>query len=1204
TAKVEPASPELQTPNVVASLPAVPGVEAEASKIPAIVDTERPAPPPAPGAEAEAPASKPTLVSTAVAIEPAAPKAEAPDITTLPPLPVTPNADKGTAKVEPASPELQTPDVTVSLPAVAGAEDEAPKIPAIVDTERPAPAPGAEAEAPASTPTLVPTAVAIEPSPAPQAPDIAAVAPPPTVPNVEAELPKTSSGFPIEEPSAPTANSKPEPAEIFPVIEPAASVPMPEMGSGLPLPPVAKKPPSIGEYLPIQEDPDKRGVSTRVRVTASGMKLSRQIAGGVYLETDANTLGAKPADYVNTMRGAHSAAYIADGVSRGNTFPAMALPFGFNMWTPVNRLQKKVINGWRDTKLNRGYYGNDFFYTFYENEDDTGLLDKIYAFAVVHAPSPWIGNRQTLQIMPVSSIDTAVEPITEQEARGAKFDRATEISLAHYYSVDFKDGTRTEMTPTDHAVYFRFTPSRNQNQNLAIVIDKFFDTSGSIEITKDGTISGFTDHGSPRMYYYGEFDIAPIITSGNALPAWLRFDTAANREIGLRLATSFISVEQAKDNLSQEIGAKTFDQILQSAMDAWNAKLGLVEVEGATGDQKTILYSNLYRSFLYPNSAFENVKSGNDLKAYYMSPYIDVPTVKPGKIWVNNGFWDTYRTNWPLYALLLPKQTGEMIDGFVNGYKDGGWVTRWSGPGYKDMMVATSSDIIFADAYMKNIRNFDITAAYDSMVKNATVFSGNPERGRKGMDKTPFYGYSLEGTEAVSWSLEAYLNDFGLAQMARARGNKDDAAYFANNAIGFARIFDGESSGLWSGGWFRAKDSAGKWRNTNRTPQSWYEQYTEGNAWHYSMLAPQDGRGLANLYGGKAKLRTKLDALFAMSPLKDGGFNRKKPEIKSAYEIGKDHELGEYQHSNQPVHHVLYMYNHAGYPAGGQKHLRDVMDKLYSSGFDAMGNSTGDGYMGDEDNGEMSAWYVFSAMGIYPLGVGRPEYTIGAPYFPKMVVKVTDSSGKPQTITIKAPKVSSSNRFVFGVKLNGEPINRTHLSHDELISGAMLEFDMVPYPTKWGTGEDAAPASITQGADKPQPWSSLLPGGRYTLRTSDSGEDHLFDRDSQTIWSSAESKAAVVEFERKVADTVHLYTLTSSKTLASAPTSWTLKGSNDGKDWIELDKRTDVKFTWPQQTKPFVLEKPETYTSYRFTFVGSDVTIAELELLGREAAAQ
>ncbi|QND51264.1 alpha-1,2-mannosidase [Phyllobacterium sp. 628] len=898
------------------------------------------------------------------------------------------------------------------------------------------------------------------------------------------------------------------------------------------------------------------------------------------------------AQYVNTLRGANSSG----DFTRGNTFPATALPFGFNFWTPVNRDD------------------NNWFYQFKSSTNpDAGnegtVLDKIMAFAVVHMPSPWIGNRQSLQIMPISD-----PSVTTKSGRAEKFQRKNEIAKAHYYSLTFDNGMQTEIAPTDHAAYFRFTAPANK-LSTTILFD-VFSGSGNLDIDQvNGTISGYTDQGNsshraPNLYFYAKFG-SKITGSkkmgNNGVTSWVQFDTPdTGKVVGMKIATSFISVDQAKDNLNQEIADKSFDEIKALAEAAWNAKLNTVQVEGATDDQKVTLYSNMYRSFLYPNSAWENVKG----TPTYASPYAPGNLLKPGKIWVNNGFWDTYRTTWPLYTLLFPEQSGQMIDGFVNGYKDGGWVTRWSGPGYEDSMVATSSDIIFADAYLKGVRNFDVQAAYDSMVRNASTFSSDSSKGRKGMEKSIFYGYTP--TEVVirdpapghvAWSLEGDLNDFGVSQLAEALKKEDDRAYFSNRAISYSNLFDSASTDSWAGGWFRSKNSAGDWQNNSIKPDTWGYGYTEGDAWSYAFLTPQDGQGLANLYGGRAQLKAKLDGFFSAKPSSGGGSYgwSEIHEIKEARKVAELANVGQYQHSNQPVHHSIYMYNYAGAPASGQKYLRDVMSKLYTSGLDNNGIPDGSGYIGDEDNGEQSAWYVFSAMGFYPVSMGRPEYAIGAPYFPKMTVWLKNAKNESRKITINAPSVSDTNRYVQSVRLNAKDITRSYLLHSEIADGATLDFIMGPNPSSWGTGEADVPSSITQGTAKPSPLQSVLPAKTYdvTASTPDKAAN-LFDRDSGTAWQSASGPAwieASLQSDKK-ASAVTLYTITSSSDQAQDPANWTLKGSSDGTTWVVLDERKDQTFQWRRQTRPFALKTSATYAKYRLEFGGSGaLSLAEFELL-------
>lgn len=897
----------------------------------------------------------------------------------------------------------------------------------------------------------------------------------------------------------------------------------------------------------------------------------------------------KLAHYVNTMRGANSSG----DFTRGNTFPATAVPFGFNFWTPINRQDKNWFYQFRTTT---GY-----------PTDGGNLIDKVTDFAVVHEPSPWIGNRQSLSIMPISNTSE-----TSHGDRGETFSRANEIAKAHYYSLKFDNGVRTEITPTERAAVFRFTAAEG-SEVQTILFDRFARIgTGDLQIIdlEKGIIQGFTDFrdnkNAPPLYFYVIFN-SPIKSTQkleeNSVKQWVQFDVSKNSVIEMRIGTSFMSVEQAKANLASEVGPKSFDQVKDEAEALWDDRLNMIHVEGATEDQKIILYSNIYRSFLYPNAAYEYV----DGKPEYMSPYIKPIERRSGKTWVNNGFWDTYRTTWPLYALFDPKQAGEMIDGFVNAYKDGGWVPRWSGPDYRDSMVSTSSDIIFADAFAKGVK-FDFNKAYESMVKNATTYSSDAAKGRKGMNRTPYLGYSTLGHEDVAWSLEAYLNDFGVAEMAKALGKNDDAAYFYNSAISYSNIFDRTGSGSWSGGFFRQKDAQGNFGSGSSYPAQWGYGYTEGNAWSYAFLAPHDGEGLASLYGGRKGLKERLDQFFTTKPstARDvhGSYWTVIHEIKEARAVNELAGVGEYQHSNQPVHHSIYMYNFAGSPSSGQKYLRDVMDKLYFSGFDANGNSDGSGYIGDEDNGEQSAWYIFSAMGFYPVAVGRAEYAIGAPYFPKMNVAFKREDGSESVLEILAPSVSTTNRYVQSVTLNGKAITRNYLLHSEIANGGKLEFVMGPNPSvTWGTGENDVPSSITKPGVEPKPLKSAVPAGKLTLSSNVTEEiDKLSDRNSLTKWVAGQGANFI---EAKAATdapvTAKIYTLTSSENVSTVA-GWTLKGSNDAANWEIIDKRQfsaeNPAFKWPRQLRPFSVKDPKSFRHYRIEFDGATpIELGELEFL-------
>ncbi|MFJ8080024.1 GH92 family glycosyl hydrolase [Streptomyces sp. NPDC096205] len=862
-------------------------------------------------------------------------------------------------------------------------------------------------------------------------------------------------------------------------------------------------------------------------------------------------------DYALTTRGTNSSG----AFSRGNDFPATAVPHGFNFWTPVT---------------NAGSLSWLYDYARANNDDN---LPTIQAFSASHEPSPWMGDRQTFQVMPSAAAGT---PDTGREARELAFRHENETARPHYYGVTFDNGLKAEMTPTDHAAVLRFT---YPGDDASVLFDNVTDQAGLTLDTANGTFTGYSDvksglsTGATRLFVYGEFDRPVTQGSSSGVKGYLRFK-AEDRTVTLRIATSLISVDQAKDNLRQEIPEGTgFDEVRARAQRQWDRVLGKVEVEGATPDQLTTLYSSLYRLYLYPNSGFEKV--GSTYK--YASPFSpmpgpDTPThtgakIVDGTVYVNNGFWDTYRTTWPAYSLLTPTQAGEMVDGFVQQYKDGGWTSRWSSPGYADLMTGTSSDVAFADAYVKGV-DFDARAAYDAAVKNATVVPPTSGVGRKGMATSPFLGYTSTDThEGLSWALEGYLNDYGIARMGRAlyrqtgeQRYKEESAYFLDRAQDYVNLFDKKA------GFFQGRDPKGDWRvdSAKYDPRVWGYDYTETNGWGYAFTAPQDSRGLANLYGGRSGLADKLDAYFATpetaSPEFVGSYGGVIHEMTEA----RDVRMGMYGHSNQVAHHAIYMYDAAGQPWKAQAKVREVLSRLY------VGSEIGQGYHGDEDNGEQSAWFLFSALGFYPLVMGSGEYAIGSPLFTKATVHLENG----RELVIKAPRNSARNVYVQDVRFNGVKWRSTALPHALLARGGELEFEMGPRPSSWGTGRFAAPVSITQDDEVPSPRADAL-----------KGSGALFDDTSAT-------QEAVTTVDLPVSGPARAvqYTLTSPADRTKAPTGWTLQGSDDGTTWETLDERSGETFRWDRQLRAFSVAAPGSYERYRLVLTGEAV-LSEVELL-------
>ena len=915
----------------------------------------------------------------------------------------------------------------------------------------------------------------------------------------------------------------------------------------------------------------------------------------------------RPSDHVLTTRGTNSSG----AFSRGNNIPATAMPHGFNFWAPVTNA------------------GSLSWFYEYAKGNGADNRPRLEALALSHETSPWMGDRQTFQVMPSSAHGV---PSAVRAERALPFRHENETARAHHYRVALDNGIVAEVAPTDHAAMFRFT---FPGDDASLVFDNVDDRGGLSLSPETGELTGYTDtrsglsNGATRMYVYARFD-RPVVASGRLAPAdgkdakprghvagYYRFDAGSDRVVGMRIATSLIGVEQARRNLELEIAATDdFDDVRERAQRAWDEKLGVIEVEGATPDQLTTLYSNLYRLFLYPNSGHENTGSneapawkhavqssaGRDIPAGTTGTRTGAP-VADGKVYLNNGFWDTYRTVWAAQSLLAPRQAAEMVDGFLQHQRDGGWVPRWSSPGYANLMTGTSSDASFADAYVKGVPGLDAAALYAAAIRNAAVAPPNDNVGRKGMEVAPFIGYTPDSVgEGVSWALEGYINDFAIANMLAAMAKdpaaplprerlETEAAYYRNRALNYVRVFD-PAIGFFQG---RAVDGAWKSGAKDYDPRVWGHDhdYTETNGWGFAFLVPHDGQGLANLYGGRAGLARKLDAYFETP--ETAGFPGSYGGVIHEMVEARDVRMGQWGFSNQVAHHVPWMYLYAGQPWRTQEIVREVLARMY------VGSEIGQGYPGDEDNGESSAWWLFAALGFYPLQMGSENLVIGSPLFSRATVRLENG----RTLTIDAPGNSARNRYVAGVTVNGMPWNRTVIPHRLLAEGGEIEFAMSAHPGRWGSAAAALPPSLTAGDAVPAPLADLARPGEASGNVAQ--VEALFDDSSRTeaTFSSADPPTVAFEFDGAARGVARMYTLTSGGT-GGHPTAWMLEGSDDGAHWTELDRRSGEDFEWARYTRPFAIAAPGAYRRYRIKVTAmSDArqsSLAEIELLGTRDA--
>jgi predicted alpha-1,2-mannosidase len=729
-------------------------------------------------------------------------------------------------------------------------------------------------------------------------------------------------------------------------------------------------------------------------------------------------------EYVNPLIGTAS----SPALSNGNTYPAIALPWGMNFWMPQT-----------------GPMGDGWAYTY--------SASKIKGFKQTHQPSPWMNDYGQFSIMPITG-----KLELSEEGRASWFSHKSEIAKPYYYSVYLADhNITTELAPTERAAIFRFTYPKSDSSY--IVIDAFDRGSYIKIIPEQKKIIGYTTRNSggvPQnfknyfvIYFDKPFALAKTwnkyqlqsgseITSDHAGAA-IGFKTSTDEQVHVRVASSFISFEQAELNL-KEIGTDNFEAVKQKGQAAWNKELSRIVVEGGTADQLRTFYSCLYRALLFPRKFYELDAAG---KVVHYSPYNG--QVLPGYMFTDTGFWDTFRSLFPFLNLVYPSLSANIQEGLVNAYKEGGWLPEWASPGYRNIMIGSNSASIVSDAYIKGIRGYDINALYEAVLKNANNEGPMTAVGRAGVKDYNTLGYvpyDIGINENAARTLEYAYDDFTIYQLAKALNRpKKEIELFAKRSQNYKNLFDKQT------GLMRGKNKDGKFQ-TPFNPVKWGDAFTEGNSWHYTWSVFHDVQGLIDLMGGKEKFTAKLDSVFTVPPAFDdtyyGGVIHEIREMQIA-------DMGQYAHGNQPIQHMIYLYNYAGQPWQTQYWVRETMNRLYLP--------TPDGYCGDEDNGQTSAWYVFSALGFYPVCPATDQYIVGAPLFKKATLNL--ENGKK--VVINAPANSNDNKYISAAAMNGKPFTKNWLGHLELTSGVTIDFTMTAQPNKQrGIGEEDFPYSLSR----------------------------------------------------------------------------------------------------------------------------------------------
>ena len=737
-----------------------------------------------------------------------------------------------------------------------------------------------------------------------------------------------------------------------------------------------------------------------------------------------------PVDYASPLMGTDSDYKL----SNGNTYPAIAMPWGMNFWTPQTG---KMGDGWAYT------------YDAY----------KIRGFKQTHQPSPWMNDYGQFSLMPV----TGKLRFTEED-RQSWFSHKAETVTPYYYSVYLADhDVTTEITPTERAARFRFTFP--ETDSSYVVIDAFDKGSYVKIIPQERKIIGYTTRNSGgvpenfKNYFVVVFDKEFNLTKtfsdstltdalenkSNHAGAVIGFKTKKGEQVNAKVASSFISYEQAERNI-KEIGNNDFDSLKAKGRETWNAQLGRIKVEGGTTDQFKTFYSTLYRSLLFPRKFYEFDANG---KVVHYSPYNG--EVLPGYMFTDTGFWDTFRAMFPFLNLMYPELNGHMQEGLSNAYKESGWLPEWSSPGLRNVMVGNNSASVVAEAYLKSGKayDYDIENLYEALIHGANNAGPMEAVGRAGVEyynKLGYVPYDVDINENAARTLEYAYDDFAIYQLAKALDKpKKEIEKYRKRSLNYKNLFDPEYNLM------RGKNEDGTFQEPFN-PFKWGDAFTEGNSWHYSWSVFHDIEGLIDLMGGKREFVAQLDTVFSLPPKFDdsyyGGVIHEIREMQIA-------DMGQYAHGNQPIQHMIYLYDYAGEPWKTQYWVRETMNRMYTP--------APDGYSGDEDNGQTSAWYVFSAMGFYPVAPATDEYALGAPLFQKVTLSLENGN----EIIINAPENDENNRYIQSMKVNGNEYTKNWLSHKEMMKGMTIDYKMGDIPNKnRGTKDADFPYSLSNEMKK------------------------------------------------------------------------------------------------------------------------------------------
>lgn len=701
--------------------------------------------------------------------------------------------------------------------------------------------------------------------------------------------------------------------------------------------------------------------------------------------------------YVNILQGVDSTR----GLSHGNTLPLVGMPWGMTDWTIQD--PKAFLNP----------------------------KGKVSGFRATHEPSPWMGDYGQFVLMPQSGVLAM-----DTKSRASEYDASSLVLEPDYERVDFtKYRVTSELTPTERCAVFRLTYHQGDTGRL------LFNASGGSEIQIEGrTIRGSSrithithgvGPGNSSHFFVIELDreitkndtfINNIATgassaTGNNAAGYVEFKITPNVPVEVRVGTSFISWEQAEQNLQSET-SRGFDAARSLAHKTWNDSLGAISID-ASEAQKRTFYSCLYRAQMFPRRLYELNSAG---KPIHHSPYDG--KIHEGVLYGDIGIWDAFRTTFPLITILYPSQVAEILQGFLNASKEGGSLPEWPSPGYRDCMIGEHCAAIFADAVVKGITGFDVASAYQSLKKSAFEPPAHGVLVRRGLGDYMKLGYIPNGasTYALSATLDYAYDDWCVAQIAKQQHEPDVYQSLMKRSQNYRFLWDPKV------GFMRPKNADGQWVEPF-DEFAWGGSYAESGPWQSSWFVPHDPAGLIGLIGGPEKMTAKLDAMLAIPPtFHVGGYGH---VIHEMTEMAAAH-FGQYAQSNQPSFDNLYLFTAAGQPWKTEYWTRRVCAEMF--------DSSPRGFPGDEDNGSMASWFILSSVGLYPFCPGTSTYLFTSPQFSKVTLHLP----RDREFVITAPTNSDKNVYVQSRTLNGSDYTQTGIPYSEIMQGGVVNMEMGP----------------------------------------------------------------------------------------------------------------------------------------------------------------